>query len=390
MGEKNILEKREKLRQVNAFAVISIFFLYSLTTLPGLYVDQGVLTIGLSVVLYLPIILQNLMILYKKSILRAMMIEVFVLVVLLIQDLIYVQYSKAIHESIIYLVTIGTIGLFVGSFEFRLKDCVKYGQPLSYICAVTSLIYLWLVPNKFLMSMRFGYAILPSVMWFLLMAVHKRSLFSFILFVVGLVVTVAWGSRGALLAILFFVLLFFLKYHKVVFAVVSILSIPFLGLFRGSMLSIFNWIANVTHARKIEKIITMFEENSLEDSSSGRDVLYDRCVDLISQNPMGNGVGWWSVDPFMGGLFPHNIFLQVGTEFGIVGLAILIFVLIVSVKKLFSFGNVEFLMLIYVFSITIGRLMVSSMFWARLEFWLFLALFLCAGLKENNAIIVKQ
>ena len=387
---QKLLTKLERRKRVNAFAVIFLFFLYSLTTLPGMYVSQGMLTAFLSVIIFFPVILLNLTTKSTNANKIALIIDVVILFILMFELLVYNQYSDAIQDSILNMATIGSIGLLIGSLDFKLKDCVRYGQPLAIICAVTSLLYLWLVPNKFLMSMRFGYAFLPSVLWFLMMAIYKRSVFNLILFSGGTITLIAWGSRGTLLVIIIFLILYFIKFHKVSLTITLLVIIPMLTILRGYLLMFLDRISDFTHARKIEKIISMVNENSLDSSSSGRDILYDRCIDVMELNPLGNGVGWWSVDPFMNGLFPHNIILQVGTEFGIIGLAILIYVLFVSLKNTFSFDNIEFLLLIFIISITLGRLMVSSMYWARPEFWLYIAMFMCANIRRNNMIVGQR
>lgn len=377
----------EKKKEMNAFAVVFVFFLYSLTTLPGLYVNQGLLTMGLAVLVFFPILAKNLFSRVTKANMTAICIELFMLIVLLLEYLVYDNYSKAIQESGIYLLSIGSIGLLVGSFEFDYRYCYKYGQILAYVCFVTSALFLWLTPYKFLMSMRFGYAMLPSVLWFLLVFIEKKSRFDLLLFLAGLFTLVAWGSRGTLLVVLIFLLLYLLKERKKLFAALVIVTIPLLTVLRNYVLELLDAISDLTHARKINKLIIMLDDDEEIDTSSGRDAIYDHCIDLIQLNPFGNGVGFWTKDPVMHGLFPHNVFLHVGTEFGIIGMAVLVIVLIYAMKKMFDFKGSFFYLLVFFFSIMFGRLMVSSMYWARPEFWFFIGLFLCNRMMKREAIV---
>ena len=308
------------------------------------------------------------------------------LVLLICELLVYNDYSEAISESILYLLTMGTIGLMIGSFDFDVNYCLKYGQILSYICFVTSLVFLWLTPHKFLMSMRFGYALLPSVLWFLMMSLMNASKINFVLFLAGTFTLLAWGSRGTLLVIVIFILIYLYKYHKSLFAAAAITIIPILTVLRDYLLMFLDSIAGFTHAQKVDKLIALLENDDVLDASSGRDTLYEHCIDLIEQNPLGNGVGFWTKDPAMHGLFPHNVFLHIGTEFGIIGLAVISFIVLYALKKIFDFKSPLFLLLAFFFSISLGRLLVSSMYWARPEFWLFIGLFLCNPLMKKKII----
>ena len=106
------------------------------------------------------------------------------------------------------------------------------------------------------------------------------------------------------------------------------------------------------------------------DSSSGRDVLYERSLKLFFENPFGNGVGYWATDSVMNGLYPHNIFLQVASELGIIGLLTLLILTGFSVVRITRLKRDAFLFWAMLFSITYARLFVSSNFWERPEFWL--------------------
>ena len=106
------------------------------------------------------------------------------------------------------------------------------------------------------------------------------------------------------------------------------------------------------------------------ESSSGREALYRHSLQLFLQEPFGSGVGYWAYDPAMSGLYPHNIFLQVATELGIVGLLVLLAILAVTIIRLVRMNRDSFLFWAMLFSITYGRLMVSSTLWERPEFWL--------------------
>ena len=78
----------------------------------------------------------------------------------------------------------------------------------------------------------------------------------------------------------------------------------------------------------------------------------------------------------MGGLYPHNILLEIAVEFGILGILIFSIILVTIIIKLFRLDLFSFFPYAALFSICFGRLMVSSTFWSRPEFWLIVSVFL--------------
>lgn len=373
----------------NSFSLVLIFFLYSLTTLPGMFYNQGLLTALLAVVLVFPAILINIV---QKSIsfdtFKALFVEFFILIVLLIEKEVFYNYAGAINETILYLLSIGTIGLMVGSFEYDENCCYRYGRILAYICFVTSVMALLYKQGSFLYSMRFGYALLPSALWFLYEYIKKKYIVDLVFFGVSLVLLLAWGSRGTILVILLFGILYMLKVQRrwlLFFLLTGAVLLPFL---RDFLFLVLRLIAQYTGAKKIQGFISLFEEDGWSHSS-GRDLLYEHCIDIIENNFGGAGVGFWQYDPIMNGLYPHNLFLHVGTEFGIIGIVLVVVILMIAIKKLFYQSSDVFLFYNYIFSIAIGRLMVSSMYWARPEFWVIIGLFICnskLGIRKSHIL----
>lgn len=378
--------KSEKKIKYNSFAVVFIIFLYSLATLPGHFFNQGLIIIAMSIVVILPDVLWNFREHFNYRIIFALLFEVFLLLVLLIQQVKYPNYSEQINETIINLLSIGTIGILVGSFLFKEEYCLRYGLVLAKICFVTSLLYLFLSRGAMLASMRFGYAMLPSALFFLIDFYRNKSTISLFLLLLSVTSLVIWGSRGTLLVILVFFMLLFLKKQKGwLFIIVLLLAIFYQPLV-DLTIHLLTTLGQMTGSNKIKGLIGLFSGEGWE-VSAGRDVIYSHCIDLFREHPWGNGVGFWYYDTAMFGLYPHNIFLQVMTELGVIGLLVLCFILAVIVIKLFRTKNDRFIFLSFIFSIVIGRLTVSSIFWARPEFWLMLGIFLFNNKLSNQRLV---
>ena len=88
----------------------------------------------------------------------------------------------------------------------------------------------------------------------------------------------------------------------------------------------------------------------------------------------------------MNGLYPHNIFLQVASELGIIGLVALLMLLGLSAVRITLLNSDAFLFWAMLFSITYGRLLVSSTFWERPEFWLLTGAVLFGDLKHLGRV----
>lgn len=366
----------DRLIKYNSFTVVFLIFLYSITTIFSLFVNQGLIIIVLALMTVGPMIILNFTYNLRKQYILAFIFEILVLLVLLIEYMAYEHFHKAISTTIISFLGIGTLGLLVGSSKIKLTYCIDYLKSFALIGFFLSVAYLILIRGSFAYSMRFGYGLLPSSMAFLFFFfIESKPKTKFIYlasFFLSFVMLMAWGSRGALLAIMLFFFIYLLKNKNWVLLFISLLLVILLwGFLMDIMEEIVSFVSEITGAKKIESILKVVSgEVELMDSSSGRDVLYERSLKLFFENPFGNGVGYWATDSVMNGLYPHNIFLQVASELGIIGLLTLLILTGFSVVRITRLKRDAFLFWAMLFSITYARLFVSSNFWERPEFWL--------------------
>lgn len=230
--------------------------------------------------------------------------------------------------------------------------------------------------------MRFGYGMLLSVIFaFLDWRTNDNLLkktIAFLVFVVAFIEMVLFGARGALVCFVIFLLLYWMAIQKstikscLLFAGVIIISL--------SLDRIIDVLYNIagflgykrTYAlMKFQKLLT----SGLEASSSGRFDLYRQAISDIFNSPL------WGVKmetSNSGTLYVHNLFLQVGSDFGLIAMAIIIIFFVTSLACIFkSCYTVQFrLALAFAFCISCGRLLLSSTLWERPEFWAFVYMFL--------------
>ena len=123
-----------------------------------------------------------------------------------------------------------------------------------------------------------------------------------------------------------------------------------------------------------------------ESMSEGRDILYKKAAVGIVDSPIwGHGIG--SFDNYSGA-YPHNIFLQLMYEGGIILTIPLLILLIKGFMSLFSFKYQQpyrnFLLLLFCSGVI--ELFLSSFLWMSICLWLFYG----QVLLSNKYLIKKE
>ncbi|MCG8539353.1 MAG: O-antigen ligase family protein [Clostridia bacterium] len=232
--------------------------------------------------------------------------------------------------------------------------------------------------------MRFGYAMVPSVIMFIYAILNKEKMkiVWIIIATISLILTVIYGSRGPLVVIFLCGLLLFLfskriskikKINILGFSCIIIFLVNKYNLFVKLIDNIYYTMGIQTYA--LAKLLMMFNIGFIE-ASSGRGRIYSILWDHIKQNPvMGHGIGF---SHKILGCTPHNIFLQILLEFGIIGLLVWMIVLtycLYKYKKIYSKREERlFIIITLIASIALGRLLISSDMWLRPEYWLALSM----------------
>lgn len=227
--------------------------------------------------------------------------------------------------------------------------------------------------------MRYGYALIPSVLMFVIAALKESSkrVLWIILAIASFVLTNIYGSRGPLIVFILFGALLFIFYFRMS-NIKKTLTILFVTLPIWLMIKYnlaikmldflyFNMGIQTYALAKFRMMINI----GLVESSSGRDILYASIWSLIKQNPyFGYGVGYSQVAL---GYTPHNIILQVLLETGIFGLIFWIAMgcFGISIYRKIKADRQSELFMIFtlIFSLAFGRLLISSDMWLRPEFW---------------------
>lgn len=136
------------------------------------------------------------------------------------------------------------------------------------------------------------------------------------------------------------------------------------------------------NTRGLNRAINMFNRNDL--STHGRIVLIQNAMSAFENKPFfGNGVG--SVFYLMGN-YSHNMFVDILTETGVIGLGMVILVLVNYAKKmktLFYRGSIfRFLQIVFICGITLN--LFSGYVWVNQHVWLPVAIVMLEPKTEDD------
>ncbi|KGR76201.1 O-antigen ligase family protein [Ureibacillus manganicus] len=269
----------------------------------------------------------------------------------------------------------------IGSFPFSTDSLKKYFYLFSLVNFVALSFILVSGQIEEIEYMRFGYALLPTLLVVLYLFKEGNKVLNGSIIISSFLMIFIFGSRGPLVGLVIFILILLfinksMKFHTKVFAFIG-LSFSFVYLFfMNGLIQLLNYLYfdlgfDTYSIAKLRMMVI----DGLAESSSGRDYLYQSFMHLISENPVfGNGIGitnkLWDVTP-------HNIFLQILLEFGIVGMFVCVICgipFLYFLLKIQSTDNELFILFSIIFSVSFGRLLVSSDLWLRPEFWMFLSM----------------
>lgn len=130
----------------------------------------------------------------------------------------------------------------------------------------------------------------------------------------------------------------------------------------------------------LKKSLDLLTMNGATGLLNNRNDRWEWAFQMIKSSPLiGNGIGEYA-NRYM--TWPHNVFLQILVELGVVLGFPLIYVLVKNIYVLFfKQGDLEdHVFLGYLFSISFIRLMLSSYLWHHPEFWMFMYM----GIIVNN------
>lgn len=259
------------------------------------------------------------------------------------------SYKKIVDIMPTFFFTVLTF-YFLGKAITDFGIIINYLKPMSRIIILLAflhyLIILLFVRTTLIDDMSFSYKLLPSVIFIIFLSFEEGGIKNWLFALIGITVTVLAGTRGPIICILCFVLMYFILglqkgINLVKFCVVLIATI--LIIFNKNIPALVSQINVYLLKNGISnRIIQKYLNNEFQDSS-GRDVIYDMVLAGIKKHPfIGYGImgdrnltkGFEfssSSDPYA-----HNIVLELLCQFGIIiGSILLIIILILLIRAIY-------------------------------------------------------
>jgi O-antigen ligase len=183
------------------------------------------------------------------------------------------------------------------------------------------------------------------------------------LFSVSLLFFIVWnmlnaGARGPLLAFIISLVPIIYYGWKLKERTIKIhLSIVYVSgtCFLAFMYFVYQYFAN-TLPTALLRLLVIFQEEGMGASAATRLAYYNQSLDYWKQNFLfGSGIGSWPI--LHNGVdvnnYPHNIFLEIGTELGLMGIVLFIVMHVYLIKALHG-ANKKF----YSFSLMITSILI--------------------------------
>lgn len=378
---------------------ILILFIYlkyicSIVTIGNSMLTE-VMTMSITVLLVIYFCIKN-----KFKINYKVMATILVITIFYFINLIIVPYKVEVISGYIQFITYNLIIILTIINGVDYNYVLNYWYKISKILTVaTALIIVFkLQRNMNYMFIGIYNSYNSLILLYFLFNDHENKIKNVIF--VGLTIAISlFGNRSAMLTIGLGIIVIFSirRYNKNLkklisnIGVYSILIALVINLHKilDLVILILNRININSYA--VRKFIIMLEEG-LASSSSGRDVLYDAALNIISSSKgLPRGIGYYY--QVTGSQYPHNFILEWFIVFGVVVGSALLIILLYSIvsfifkNKLNEEKKIFFiLMLIYFFT----RSLFSSSFLIERSFWIVIMM-LVSQLhinKRRNRLII--
>jgi hypothetical protein len=303
-------------------------------------------------------------------------------------------------NSLLGFIINGICAGYLATKNFNFNLASKFSVPILLI------VELWMIFNKPMINglslgekMGFGYSLLPALFLSVNSIQNRKFSLKFVA-AINIVCTsyfiISYASRGALLCIIIFIILHLLHFLKnvkveiksIILIIVAFLSVLVFFYWNFFLLGIINLLSslNTLNSSSIIRLLTYYQ-NNFENFDSGRSYILDlfkKDMNVYSYL-IGNGIGEFGVRYSS---YTHNLITHLLYEIGFMGSLFYIVILIKCFLGIITNKKNEFL--IFLFCLSIPRLMVSSYLWQDLFFWLFILYGINFYHKSKKDIIDKK
>lgn len=173
---------------------------------------------------------------------------------------------------------------------------------------------------------------------------------------------------------------------------VGVVSILVVSNIESIIISVYRWLQSMDiEIAFVSKSITKINKGDL---SNGRSNLFDFVIQGIRENYLaGNGISSIYYKSFGRYIYPHNLFLQMWYDLGIIVSLPLLFLVGRSIKKTvfdYNISKETITMLILLFTLSIPRLCYSAEFWTNSTFWFLIIFTVSPNIYADNVILISD
>ncbi|UPK49061.1 oligosaccharide repeat unit polymerase [Bacillus sp. H8-1] len=373
----------DKRNKINSLLFILFLFADILTFPLVLVTGDSKIFWGFLIVIFVFSLLINQLIKNKLIFIFATGTIIFMINVLL------VSYKSDVLYEYMLFIRVGILSLYFSSLIKEYKFLIKYYYVMSLIGLVISNFNLSFYEDTN------GYMDLGINLTYIFIGLSisfynkssKYKIFTYLLLVIVLLETLILANRSALIiciSIIVYFELFKLKFNKKGIAIMQLkITITFLSMYLiiyniNSFLKILNTFALKmgVSSYSLTKLTLTIQEGvgGIVEQSSGRDVLYPLLKELImDSNLLPHGVSYLPYITNYAYVYPHNLFLEIALDFGLIGLIGWCLMMVVLTKKFLNISKNDDIArdIIVIFSVSgFIRLMFSGSYWQEPLFWI--------------------
>jgi len=297
--------------------------------------------------------------------------------------------NNSVIDEIIYKFSIyGAIPILICS---KINDYKKLLWLYAIFSIINGLIYFFDPINSYEISgdyMNFGFSqMLPAFTGGIIFLFIFKKKYGVIFAIVFFIQMFLYANKGAticavcLMAISY---IFFNDNKKIVlrraFIIIILLCIV---IFNTD--GVCEWLIETIKSLNIETYSLITFLNMLQNNGDkvyhARTDIWESAIQLFNQKTIiGNGIGYFEAN-FNG--YTHNFFLDIAVSSGLIGIIIIMFILVISIKRMIKIHNIYkkfFLMIMFV--IAFIPMMFSLTYWTVMPFWIYLAIIFCSKKEE--------
>ncbi len=356
-------------------------------SIPGLVVYNGIANAVLGV-FFVVLFLRNLSTIITRSG-KYVLLTAIVLALTFLSALFYGSpninnYTQALVDIVVISCTLFLTAVSVRDFDtlfdvlLRWSPVVIFASIFMVVC--TSIIgVVGTAETSYNMSLSY-YILIPSMV-IIIGFIEKKKISYLALFLISLAVIVIMGSRGPMLCIGLFLLLYTIKTFRITLKSISVLAIGALCAlivftnFESIATGIYQWLlSHNIDSRTLLKII----QGSLFDDSNRIHIIED-AMNIVKDNVFGIG--------FMGNLSTHNIAIENVLWFGIIIgmlLNVILFAFIVrTIIMKINLQDKRSILTTAFFCYAVPDALLNLTVWGKDMFWIYIAFIITAKTQKT-------